>query len=322
MWDIIKNVLFLIIGMVLMIKGADFFVEGSSSIARKLKIPSLVIGLTLVSMGTSAPEASVSITSSLNGLSDISLGNIIGSNIFNLLMVMGVSLLMVPIFVSKETLKFEFPFVIAITILLGLFCYVISPNKLTRWESAILLILFIFYLVFIIARAKKNHQEQDESLPKEKSWVKSIAFAALGLLGVVLGGNWVVNGSSFIAKQLGMSDSLVGLTIVAIGTSLPELVTSFVAAKKGESDIALGNILGSNIFNILFVLGLSSVILPMEIKENVYVDLIFCIITTLLVLILCFKKKELKKWHGALFVLLYVIYFVYIILRNYQIIPF
>lgn len=321
MGEIVLNILLLIIGMVLLIKGADFFVEGSSSVAKKLKIPSLVIGLTLVSMGTSAPEASVSITSSINGLSDISLGNIIGSNIFNLLIVMGVSLLFVPIFVSKETLIFEFPFVISITTLLALFSFVITPQEISRIEGVILLLLFIFYLVFIILRAKK-HPSQTEELPKEISWLKSLAFIVLGLLGVVFGGNWVVNSSSFIAKQLGMSDALVGLTIVAIGTSLPELVTSFVAAKKGENEIALGNVLGSNIFNILFVLGLSSTILPLQIKENIVVDVVFCIVITFIVLFISLKKKELKKLSGILFISLYILYFVYIILRNYQVISF
>lgn len=321
MGEIFLNILLLIVGMVLLIKGADFFVDGSSSVAKKLKIPSLVIGLTLVSMGTSAPEASVSITSSINGLSDISLGNIIGSNIFNLLIVMGVSLLFVPIFVSKETLIFEFPFVILITSLLALFSFVISPQELSRIEGLILLALFIFYLVFIILRAKKN-PDKEEELPKEISWFKSIAFIVLGLLGVILGGNWVVSSSSFIAKQLGMSDALVGLTIVAIGTSLPELVTSFVAAKKGENEIALGNVLGSNIFNILFVLGLSSTISPLQIKENIVVDVVFCIVMTVVVLIISLKKKELKKLSGVLFIALYILYFVYIILRNYQVISF
>lgn len=321
MGEIFLNILLLIVGMVLLIKGADFFVDGSSSVAKKLKIPSLVIGLTLVSMGTSAPEASVSITSSINGLSDISLGNIIGSNIFNLLIVMGVSLLFVPIFVSKETLIFEFPFVILITSLLALFSFVISPQEISRIEGLILLALFIFYLVFIILRAKKN-PDKEEELPKEISWFKSIAFIVLGLLGVILGGNWVVSSSSFIAKQLGMSDALVGLTIVAIGTSLPELVTSFVAAKKGENEIALGNVLGSNIFNILFVLGLSSTISPLQIKENIVVDVVFCIVMTVVVLIISLKKKELKKLSGVLFISLYILYFVYIILRNYQVISF
>lgn len=321
MGEIFLNILLLIVGMVLLIKGADFFVDGSSSVAKKLKIPSLVIGLTLVSMGTSAPEASVSITSSINGLSDISLGNIIGSNIFNLLIVMGVSLLFVPIFVSKETLIFEFPFVILITSLLALFSFVISPQEISRIEGLVLLALFIFYLVFIILRAKKN-PDKEEELPKEISWFKSMAFIVLGLLGVILGGNWVVSSSSFIAKQLGMSDALVGLTIVAIGTSLPELVTSFVAAKKGENEIALGNVLGSNIFNILFVLGLSSTISPLQIKENIVVDVVFCIVMTVVVLIISLKKKELKKLSGVLFISLYILYFVYIILRNYQVISF
>lgn len=321
MWDIFLNIFLLIIGMLFLIKGADFFVDGSASIARKLKIPSLVIGLTLVSMGTSAPEASVSISSSIKGLSDISLGNIIGSNIFNVLVVMGVSLLFVKISVSKQTMMFEFPFVILITGLLGLFCYVISPGTISRIEGIILLVLFVGYLAFIIVRALKN-KEETEDLPKEIPVWKSIIFVVIGLAGVIFGGNWVVSSSSFIAKQLGMSDALVGLTIVAIGTSLPELVTSFVAAKKGENDIALGNVLGSNIFNILFVLGMASTILPMEIKENVLVDLIVCIGITIIAFLFCIKSKELVRWNGIVFIVLYCLYFTYIILRNYNIISF
>ena len=308
MLDIFLNIFLLIIGMLFLIKGADFFVDGSASIARKLKIPSLVIGLTLVSMGTSAPEASVSISSSIKGLSDISLGNIIGSNIFNVLIVMGVSLLFMKISVSKQTMIFEFPFVILITCLLGLFCYVISSGTISRIEGIILLAL--------------KNKEETEDLPKEIPVWKSIIFVVIGLAGVIFGGNWVVSSSSFIAKQLGMSDALVGLTIVAIGTSLPELVTSFVAAKKGENDIALGNVLGSNIFNILFVLGVSSAILPMEIKENVLVDLIVCISITIIAFLFCIKSKELVRWNGIVFIVLYCLYFTYIILRNYNIISF
>ena len=315
------NIFLLILGMFLLIKGADFFVDGASSIAKKLKIPALVIGLTLVSMGTSAPEASVSISSSFAGASDASLSNIIGSNMFNLLVVLGASLLFTRISVSKSTLKVDFPFLIGITVLLALFCYLISPNVIETWEGIILLILFIGYLVFIVLRAKKSGEEVEEDT-KNMSWLKSIVLSILGLAGIIFGGRWVVDGAGVVATSLNMEPTLVGLTIYAIGTSLPELVTSVVAAKKGENEIAVGNVVGSGIFNILFVLGLSSTILPLAITENVIIDFVFNILVTVLFIIFCLKKKELGKKHGFVLLGLYVVYFVYILLRNYNIIGF
>lgn len=315
------NIFLLILGMVLLIKGADFFVDGASSIARKLKIPALIVGLTLVSMGTSAPEASVSISSSLAGSPEASLTNIIGSNIFNLMVVLGASLLFSKISVSKSTLKIDFPFLIFITILLVLFCYLITPNSIDTWEGIVLLLFFIGYLVFIVLRAKKDGEKIEED-NKNMSWLKSIVLSVLGLAGIIFGGRWVVDGAGVVATSLNMEPTLVGLTIYAIGTSLPELVTSVVAARKGENDIAVGNVVGSGIFNILFVLGLSSTILPLAINENILVDFIFNILVTILFIVFCLKKKELNKKHGFILLSLYVIYFVYILLRNYNIINF
>ena len=286
------NIFLLILGMVLLIKGADFFVDGASSIARKLKIPALIVGLTLVSMGTSAPEASVSISSSLVGSPEASLTNIIGSNIFNLMVVLGASLLFSKISVSKSTLKIDFPFLIFITVLLALFCYLITPNSIDTWEGIVLLLFFIGYLVFIVLRAKKDGEKVEED-NKNMSWLKSIVLSVLGLAGIIFGGRWVVDGAGVVATSLNMEPTLVGLTIYAIGTSLPELVTSVVAARKGENDIAVGNVVGSGIFNILFVLGLSSTILPLAINENILVDFIFNILVTILFVVFCLKKKEL-----------------------------
>ena len=318
--SVIFNIILLIIGMVLLIKGADFFVDGASSIAKKLKIPALIVGLTLVSMGTSAPEASVSISSAFAGASDASLSNIIGSNIFNLLVVLGASLLFSKISVSKSTVIFDFPFLIFITVVLLLMCYVITVGSIDIWEGIILLVLFIGYLVFIVLRAKKSGEEAEEG--KNLSWLKSIILSVLGLAGIILGGRWVVDGAGVVATSLNMEPTLVGLTIYAIGTSLPELVTSLVAAKKGENDIAVGNVVGSGIFNILFVIGLSSTILPLAINENVMVDIIFNILTTVLFIVFCLKSKKLDKKHGIILLALYVVYFVYIILRNYNVISF
>lgn len=318
--SVIFNIILLIIGMVLLIKGADFFVDGASSIAKKLKIPALIVGLTLVSMGTSAPEASVSISSAFAGASDASLSNIIGSNMFNLLVVLGASLLFSKISVSKSTVLFDFPFLIFITIVLLLMCYVITVGSIDIWEGIILLVLFIGYLVFIVLRAKKSGEEAEEG--KNLSWLKSIILSVLGLAGIILGGRWVVDGAGVVATSLNMEPTLVGLTIYAIGTSLPELVTSLVAAKKGENDIAVGNVVGSGIFNILFVIGLSSTILPLAINENVILDIVFNIFTTVLFIVFCLKSKKLDKKHGIILLALYVVYFVYIILRNYNVISF
>ena len=307
----------LVVGMALLIKGADFFVDGSSNIAKALKIPSLIIGLTLVSMGTSAPEASVSINSALSNLNDLSIGNVVGSNIFNTLFILGASALFAPLVISKEMKIYDIPIMVFLYVALILFSFVITPYKIDLLESILLLVLFVGYIIFLIYRAKKNPpiEEEDDQKKKKPIWL-SIIFAVLGLAAIIFGGDLVVDSASKIATSLGMSEALVGLTIVAVGTSLPELVTSVVATYKKELDIAIGNVIGSNIFNVIFILGLSSTISNLTVNQEQLTDMLVMLGTGLAVLIIAFTSKKLHKWQGALLFLAYVAYLIFIIIRN------
>lgn len=316
---IILNVLLLVLGMFFMIKGADWFVEGASNIAKLLKIPSLIIGLTLVSIGTSAPELSVSIQSSLAGNTDLSFGNVIGSNIFNVLIVIGASALFTTLVVSKDVEKFDIPILLGVYVLLVVFAFVVTPLQIELWEGIIIFSLFIIYTAYLIIRAKLNpSQEEEKDDEKKKPWWLNLIFIVVGLAGIIFGGDFVVDSASEIATTLGMSKMLVGLTIVAIGTSLPELVTSMVAAKKGENDIAIGNAIGSCLFNIVLILGSASMICPVGLELVQLVDVIVMIISVVLVFLFAFKSYQIKKWQGILFIVIYIVYFVYIIVRNYM----
>ena len=316
---IILNLLLLVLGMFFMIKGADYFVEGASNIAKLLKIPSLIIGLTLVSIGTSAPELSVSIQSSLAGNTDLSFGNVIGSNIFNVFIVIGASALFTTLVVSKEVEKFDIPILLGIYALLVVFAFVVTPLQIELWEGIIIFSLFIIYTAYLIIRAKLNpSQEEEKDDEKKKPWWLNLILVAVGLAGIIVGGNLVVNNASKIALTLGMSEMLVGLTIVAIGTSLPELVTSMVAAKKGENDIAIGNAIGSCLFNIVLILGVASMICPVGLELVQLVDVIVMIVSVVLVFLFAFKSYKVKKWQGILLIAIYIVYFVYIIVRNYM----
>lgn len=310
-WDIVL----LIVGMVLLIKGADLFVEGSSYVAKVLKIPALIIGLTLVSIGTSLPELSVSVTSAAQGLNDMSFGNVIGSNIFNTFVVIGCSSLFIPLTVSKSMFRYDIPILTGIYVLLIVFACLITPQELSLWEAIILVVLLVAYMTFLVIRGKKEPQEEKKEEKSKPWWVEAL-FIVIGLAGIIFGGNFVVNSASSIAKACGMSELLVSLTIVAVGTSLPELVTSMVAAKKGEHDIAIGNAVGSCIFNILLILGISALIHPMHIDVSSYVDLGVMLLSILLVLAFVWKKRKVEKWQGIVMVVIYVAYLAYIILRN------
>lgn len=303
--------LLLLVGFVLLIKGADFFVDGSSSLARIMKIPSVIIGLTLVSMGTSAPEAAVSITAGIAGNSDISFGNIIGSNIFNLLFVVGCSALIFPVISPKDILKRDLWWNIGITVVLLLMC---MDWRLSRIEGFLLFLGMLLYLAVIIRNALRN-REEEKLEEKPLSVPKSLIFIVCGLAAVILGGQLVVNNASSIAKSLGMSDTLVGLTIVAVGTSLPELVTSVVAAQKGNSGIALGNAVGSCIFNILFILGATAMLTPIRVANELFVDTAVLIVAGILILIFAKTKEKTTKAEGFISVLCYFAYAVYIVLR-------
>jgi len=309
-------ILLLIVGMFFMIKGADLFVEGASKVAKAMKIPSLIIGLTLVSIGTSCPELSVSIQSALKGMNDMSFGNVIGSNIFNTFVVIGVSSIFVPMLVSKNMFKYDIPILIFIYILLILMGFVITPNVINFWEGLVLFLLMIAYTVFLIIRSKNEPQEEEKD-DKPRKWYVNVLFIIIGLAGIIFGGDFVVDSASYIAKQLGMSDLLVGLTIVAIGTSLPELVTSMVAAKKGENDIAIGNAIGSSLFNVVLILSTSAMFSPMPIQMLQLFDVIVMLASAMMVLLFSAKKKEINRTGGIIFILVYVAYFTYIIIRNY-----
>ena len=302
--------LLLLIGFVLLIKGADLFVDGSSSIAGILKIPSVIIGLTIVAMGTSAPEAAVSINAGLAGNSDISLGNIVGSNIFNLLIVIGACAVIFPAASNEDILKRDLWWNIGVSALL--FVLIINGG-ISRAEGLILLAVFLFYLGLMLRSALQNRIEETPQnlLPL---W-KSILYVVIGLAAVVFGGDMVVDNASMIAKAWGMSDTLVGLTIVAIGTSLPELVTSITASKKGDSGIALGNAVGSCLFNVLFILGIASTLTPINAVPELIIDAVILIAVTILILIVAKTGKKTNRLEGIICVTAYIIYTVYIIMR-------
>ena len=302
--------LLLLIGFVLLIKGADFFVEGSSSIAGILKVPSVIIGLTIVAMGTSAPEAAVSINAGLAGNSDISLGNIVGSNIFNLLVVIGACAVIFPAKSNEDILKRDLWWNIGVSVLL---LAAIFDGTLSRIEGIIFLAIFIFYLGLMVRSAMKNRIEETP-LNVMPLW-KSLLFVAGGLAAVVFGGDMVVDNASLIAKAWGMSDTLVGLTIVAVGTSLPELVTSITATKNGDSGLALGNAVGSCLFNILFILGMASTLTPINAVPELIIDTAILIFVTILILIFAKSGKKTNRIEGLVCVAFYIIYTAYIIMR-------
>jgi cation:H+ antiporter len=335
-WSVISPYVLLIGGFVLLIKGADWFVDGSSSVAKLLKVPSIIIGLTVVALGTSLPEASVSISSALKGQNALAVSNVVGSNLFNTLVVLGASALIRPVAVQKNSIKKEIPFSILCTVaLLGslLFGYskaipsdevsaaVVEPSYTLGLVAGIVLIaLFAFYMYWQISAAlkarKSGELEEEEEDVKIMSPIKSLIFIVVGAACIVFGGDFVVDGASAIALNFGMTETLVGMTIVALGTSLPELVTSMVAAKKGESDLALGNVIGSNIFNIVFILGFSSIISPITVGILAVIDTIAVIVITVLVLIFAVAtKNKISRAEGAALLACYAAYFVYMLLR-------
>ena len=316
--DYVLNLILLLGGFFFLVKGADLFVDGSSSVAKIMKIPSVIIGLTIVSIGTSLPEAAVSITSSLQGSYDLSIANVVGSNMFNTLMVIGFSAIICPFLIDKMIMKRDFPICIGATVLLA---FMLSDDTLSRIEAGALFVLFVSYIILLVVSALKSRQESEEEI-KTLSLGKSLLYIVLGGAGIILGGQFTVNSATFFAAAFGMSELLIGLTIVAVGTSLPELVTSIVAAKKGESEIALGNVVGSNVFNILFILGMSGIVHPLSCDRGAFVDALLLIGICALMYILCKTKGRVSRIEGLVCVLLYVIYVAYAILRAYSLLPF
>lgn len=318
------NYIILLVGFALLIKGADIFVDGASALAKKMGIPPVIVGLTIVSIGTSAPELAVSLISALNGSNNIAIGNVVGSNIFNTLMVLGVTTIVLPIIIHKKNVKNDFIVNTVITILLFILTFDSlfgkGSNIISRSDGLILLIICLAYMVMLVVKAKKTDMPKPTEEELNVNVFIKILLIIVGAAGIVIGGQLVVNSASNIASSLGMSEKLVGLTIVAMGTSLPELVTSVVAALKGENEIALGNVVGSNIFNILLILGTSSVISPIVVESGLIVDFGFLIAITLLLYLVVFlnkqKEKKLTKLEGIIMVALYAGYIVYIISRN------
>lgn len=317
--------IFLVVGFFMLIKGADIFVDGSISVARRLHIPSMIIGLTIVAMGTSAPEAAVSITASVRGANGIAAGNIIGSNVFNLLVVVGVCSVIRPIHVERDFLKKDFPIAAGASLLLVLLSFgrfsltrnglTGQAGVLTRIDGGILFICMVTFLLYVIYRAKKE-QNTSAQIYGTLSVPKTILFLIVGIFGIIAGGQLTVECASRIAAQFGLSDTLIGLTIVAIGTSLPELVTSIMAARKGESEIALGNVVGSNIFNILFILGTTALVHPISIAGFTVIDMVLSLIITLLVMAFASKGYTIGRVRGGIMVLLYIAFTVYLIFRQ------
>lgn len=311
--EIVKPVVLLVVGFVMLIKGADWFVEGASKIADRFGIPQLVIGLTIVAMGTSAPEAAVSIASALKGSAEITIGNVLGSNILNVLIILGLTAVVRAIAVQKSTIKYEIPFTILVSVLMGVLG--LTDGVISTVEGIILWACFLVYMGYLFIMAKKGQSNESEEKKEEKNdpmW-KLILLVIIGVALIVLGSDVSVEAATDLAKIFGMSERLIGLTIVALGTSLPELVTSVTAAIKGKADIAVGNIVGSNLFNILFVVGTTALITPVAYSANFMVDTITAVAAMVLLFICVLPKKKLNRPAGAIMLVGYVAYFIYLI---------
>lgn len=312
----IWSVILLIIGFILLIKGADFFVEGSSAVAKKLRVPSIIIGLTIVAMGTSLPECSVSITAAITGNNGLAVSNAVGSNIFNLMVVCGFCALFTPLVVDKSSLIKEFPFSMLCAVLLAVFGY--AGMTLGRGDGLILLALFLCFVAWMLKTALKARSKtsslEENNMVLLPGW-RCAVYILGGIIAIKFGGDFVVEGASAIAFKFGLSQNLIGLTIVACGTSLPELVTSVVAAKKNELDMALGNVIGSNIFNILFVLGIAAAISPIAFAMENIIDITVLVAISVIVWIFAWTKKRIDRAEGAVMVIIYAAYLVYICVR-------
>ena len=312
--ELLIQFLILAAGFVLLIKGADWFVDGASGVADRFGIPQIVIGLTIVAMGTSLPEAAVSISAAFKGSADITIGNVVGSNIINVLLILGITSVIRALSVQKNTIRYEIPFTIAITVVLALLG--LLDNEVGRIDGIILWGLMVLYMVYLVWVSKTDQNAAGEENTADKikgSLPKLIVLILIGSGMIVFGSNIAVDAATFIAEELGMSERLVGLTIVAFGTSLPELVTSCMAAVKGKSDIAVGNIIGSNIFNILFVVGTTAVIVPVPYAREFIEDSLVAVGAVVLLFICVIPKKKLTRIGGLVMLAVYFVYFVYLL---------
>ena len=307
--ELLLQFVLLAVGFLMLVKGADVFVDGAAGIADKFGIPQLVIGLTIVAMGTSAPEAAVSITAALKENADITIGNIVGSNILNILIILGVTSVIVAVSVQKSTVRYEIPFMLAITVMLAIFGY--TSGHITFWEGIIFWIAFTIYLAYLFIMAMNNKEEVEET-KKRPVWML-LLFVVIGIVLVVWGSDETVDAATMIARAAGLSQRFIGLTIVALGTSLPELVTSVSAARKGKADIAIGNIVGSNIFNILFVVGTTALITPVVFKPEFMIDTMISLAAGILLWLCVFRDRKLGRAGGIIMLLGYVAYFVYLV---------
>lgn len=313
--QVLINLVLLLVGFFLLINGADFFVDGAASLARKLKIPSLVIGLTIVAIGTGAPELAVSISAALKGANSLAVSNVLGSNTFNLLVVLGLCALVKPVSVTKDILRRDYP--VSIGVMAVFLVLLMTGGVLVRWEGFVLLGLMVGYLLLTVIPAMKNKDEEPEQ--EKFVWWKCALFILGGAAAIVLGGKLVVDNASALGAAAGMSETLIGLTICAVGTSLPELVTSFAAARKGETDMAMGNVIGSNIMNVVLILGLSGAISPIAIEAEVLtqtiIDCAVYIGVCLLAYVFCLTSKKITRAEGVVLLLCYLAYMMYAIMR-------
>ena len=308
--ELLVQVLLLIVGFVMLVKGADWFVDGAAGLADRFGIPQLVIGLTIVAMGTSAPEAAVSITAALKDSAGIAVGNIVGSNILNVLIILGLTACVATLSVAKSTIRIELPYMIAISLLLLLFGW--TGNEITFWEGVGLWVAFLLYLGYLFRMAKKNKETPPEEASSRPLWML-LVLGIIGLVLIVWGSDVTVDAATALARYFGMSERFIGLTIVALGTSLPELFSSLTAARKGNADIAIGNIVGSNIFNILFVLGTTALITPVPFAARFTVDTIVAVLVGVLLLVCVARSKKLTKPTGILMLAAYAAYFIYLL---------
>ena len=307
------QIFLLILGFVLLIEGSDFFVDGSSNIASILKIPTLIVGLTIVALGTSAPEAAVSITSSITGSNALAVSNVIGSNLFNILLIIGLCALLNELKIGRDVLDKDLPFLTIVTVIIAII--IIIGWSISRIEGIILLLIMIAYISYLVYTTK--HTKEAKIVDKPKMGLpRSIIYIVGGIIGIVIGADFVVDSASYIAMAFGMSETLVGLTIVAVGTSLPELVTSLTALKKDENQLIIGNVIGSNLFNILFVLGASSAISPITVNPNMLLDILLMLGVTVLCLIFAKTQDKFDKKEGFSLVGLFIAYMAFAILRN------
>ncbi|MDE6662024.1 MAG: calcium/sodium antiporter [Lachnospiraceae bacterium] len=312
--QVLLQLVLLVVGFVMLVKGADLFVDGASKVAERFGIPQLVIGLTIVAMGTSLPEAAVSTSAALKGSAEITIGNVVGSNIMNILLILGITSVISPLAVQMSTIKYEIPMVIGASVLLAFLG--LYDGTVARLDGIILLVGMVCYLLYLL-KMTKNEQQTAEAEDKENEKKDSIAllllFIVVGGIMIVWGSDITVDAASILAAMFGMDERIIGLTIVAFGTSLPELVTSATAAIKGKADIAVGNIVGSNLFNILFVVGIAGVITPVIYESKFMVDTIVCIATAVLLWLCVIRTKKLKRHGGVILLICYAAYFVYLI---------